>query len=52
MTSLYSMTGYAGKSSENVWGNLSIELRTVNHRYLEVSWRGPEELRQLEAAAP
>jgi len=50
MTRLYSMTGYAGKSSDNAWGNLSVELRTVNHRYLEVSWRGPEELRQLEAA--
>ncbi len=50
MTRLYSMTGYAGKSSDHPWGNLSVELRTVNHRYLEVSWRGPEELRQLEVA--
>jgi uncharacterized protein (TIGR00255 family) len=49
MTRLYSMTGYAGITSEQTWGSLGIELRTVNHRYLEVSWRGPEELRQLES---
>ena len=50
MNALYSMTGYAGASSEHPWGSLSIELRTVNHRYLEITWRGPEELRHLEAA--
>ena len=50
MKPVYSMTGYAGLTAEYPWGSLGIELRTVNHRYLEVSWRGPEELRQLEAA--
>lgn len=50
MTRIFSMTGYAGTSSEQTWGSMGVELRTVNHRYLEVSWRGPEELRQLEAA--
>jgi uncharacterized protein (TIGR00255 family) len=44
------MTGYAGVTTEHSWGSFSIELRTVNHRYLEVSWRGPEEMRQLESA--
>jgi uncharacterized protein (TIGR00255 family) len=50
MTRLYSMTGFAGTSTEHAWGSLGVELRTVNHRYLEVSWRGPDELRQLEIA--
>ena len=50
MNPVYSMTGYAAVTTEHAWGSLGIELRTVNHRYLEVTWRGPEDLRQLEAA--
>ncbi len=48
MNAIFSMTGYAGLTTEHPWGSLGIELRTVNHRYLEVTWRGPEDLRQLE----
>jgi uncharacterized protein (TIGR00255 family) len=45
-----SMTGFARAESQTEWGRLSWELRSVNHRYLEVSMRVPEELRQLDAA--
>jgi uncharacterized protein (TIGR00255 family) len=44
-----SMTGFARRESQHAWGTLICELRTVNHRYLEVSTRLPEELRALEA---
>jgi len=32
-----------------VWGTLTCELRTVNHRYLEVSLRLPDELKTLDS---
>ncbi len=40
---LHSMTGFARQSSESALGTLSWELRAVNHRYLEVQFRLPEE---------
>lgn len=43
-----SMTAFARRESAGPWGSLTIELRSVNHRYLEVSPRLPEELRVLE----
>jgi len=43
-----SMTGFARRERQGPWGTLTCELRTVNHRYLEVSLRLPEELRGLE----
>ena len=43
-----SMTGFARRERQGVWGTLSCELRTVNHRYLEVSLRLPDELRALD----
>lgn len=43
-----SMTAYAQSSINTPWGELLCELRTVNHRYLEVSPRMPEEIRMLE----
>lgn len=43
-----SMTAYAGVESDTAQGRLSVELRSVNHRYLELSLRLPEELRALE----
>jgi uncharacterized protein (TIGR00255 family) len=43
-----SMTGFARRERQGAWGVLTCELRTVNHRYLEVSLRLPEELRSLE----
>lgn len=42
------MTAFARRSREAAWGVLSWEVRSVNHRYLEVSLRLPEELRALE----
>jgi uncharacterized protein (TIGR00255 family) len=43
-----SMTAFARKENQGEWGALQLELRSVNHRYLEVSPRLPEELRVLE----
>jgi len=44
-----SMTGFARGESQGPWGTLVCELRTVNHRFLEVSLRLPEELRSLDS---
>jgi len=44
-----SMTGFSAISREFPGGMLSIELRAVNHRYLDVQMRLPEELRIIEA---
>ena len=44
-----SMTGFAVVSREIPGGRLSLELKSVNHRYLEFQCRIPEELRALEA---
>lgn len=43
-----SMTGFARKQIQASWGNLSCELRSVNHRYLELNFRLPDQLRDLE----
>jgi uncharacterized protein (TIGR00255 family) len=43
-----SMTGFARRERQGPWGTLTCELRAVNHRYLELSLRMPEELRSLE----
>ncbi|WP_423823174.1 YicC/YloC family endoribonuclease [Salinisphaera sp. SPP-AMP-43] len=45
-----SMTGFARSQSQGEWGELVWELRSVNHRYLDVSPRLPEALRALEPA--
>jgi len=42
------MTAYAGGERGTRWGTLGCELRSVNHRFLEVGVRLPEELRALE----
>jgi uncharacterized protein (TIGR00255 family) len=44
------MTGYATAARELAWGSVSVELRSVNHRYLDVSFRMPDELRPAETA--
>lgn len=46
---LRSMTGFARETTQGPWGELSWELRSVNHRYLDVSLRLPDELRALES---
>jgi uncharacterized protein (TIGR00255 family) len=43
-----SMTGYARAEEQGPWGRVSWELRAVNHRYLELQFRMPEEFRGLE----
>jgi len=45
---LNSMTGFAREVAETPFGTLTCELRTVNHRYLDVQFRMPEELRPQE----
>ena len=45
---LHSMTGFARQSVESDIGTLTWELRAVNHRYLDVQLRLPEELRPKE----
>jgi len=45
---IVSMTGFARAETTGVAGSLVCELRSVNHRYLEVTVRLPEELRPLE----
>lgn len=47
---IHSMTGYAAAARELAWGSVSVELRSVNHRYLDVSFRIPDELRLAEPA--
>ena len=47
---IHSMTGYATATREFPFGTLGVELRSVNHRYLELGLRLPEEVRSLEPA--
>ena len=43
-----SMTGFARREQAAAFGHLAWELRSVNHRYLEVSLRLPEDFRAAE----
>ena len=43
-----SMTAFARQELVKDWGTLTLELRSVNHRYLDVSMRMPEDFRNLE----
>ncbi len=43
-----SMTGFARAELESAVGKLTIELRSVNHRYLDLSVRMPDMLRRFE----
>lgn len=42
------MTAFARQEVSADWGNMTLELRTVNHRFLEMSLRLPEEIRSIE----
>jgi uncharacterized protein (TIGR00255 family) len=44
-----SMTGFARRERQFSWGLLAWELKTVNHRFLEMGCRLPEEFRVSEA---
>lgn len=48
---IHSMTAFSRQTSDSDKGILTIELRSVNHRYSEVSMRLPEDLRFLEPKA-
>ncbi|NIP74301.1 MAG: hypothetical protein GWO16_15415, partial [Gammaproteobacteria bacterium] len=43
-----SMTAFARQTDQPEWGSLVWEIRSVNHRYLEPSFKLPESLRGLE----
>lgn len=45
---LHSMTGFARQAAESEAGALTCEIRSVNHRYLDLQIRLPEELRGRE----
>ena len=45
---ILSMTGFAAAAAELPGISLAVELRSVNHRYLDVTVKLPEELRMLE----
>jgi len=47
---ILSMTGFAAVAAELPGLSLAVELRSVNHRYLDLSVRLPDELRTLEPA--
>jgi len=44
------MTGFASVERQYAFGRLNWEVRSVNHRYLEIGFRVPEEFRALEPA--
>jgi len=44
-----SMTGFARRERQFPWGLLAWEVKTVNHRFLEIGCRLPEEFRIAEA---
>lgn len=46
---LASMTAFTRIDEHGDFGRLTIELRSVNHRYLDLSFRLPESLRELES---
>ena len=43
-----SMTGFARREVKLSWGTAVWEIRSVNHRYLEPSFRLPEDFREIE----
>jgi uncharacterized protein (TIGR00255 family) len=43
-----SMTGFARREAKLPWGTVIWEIRSVNHRYLEPSFRLPEDFREIE----
>lgn len=47
---ILSMTGYAAVTEELPGVSIAVELRSVNHRYLDVTFRLPDEIRALEPA--
>lgn len=46
---IHSMTAFGSARTESEHGSLTIEIRTVNSRYLDINIRMPEELRFIES---
>jgi uncharacterized protein (TIGR00255 family) len=44
------MTAFARKQADFSWGSLIWEIRSVNHRYLEPSFRLPDQFRHIETS--
>ena len=47
---IFSMTGYAIATQETPHGSFSLEIRSVNNRYLDVQFRLPDDFRKQEPA--
>ncbi len=47
---IHSMTAFAREEISAAWGSLSLEMRSLNQRYLEIHPRLPEDFRPLEPA--
>src|SRR3990167_8936967 len=45
---IQSMTAFARTQIQDKWGTLTCEIRSINHRYLEIGLYLPEVLRVLE----
>lgn len=45
---IHSMTGFACKNSTTPYGQMNWEIRSVNHRYLDLHFHFPEKWRELE----
>jgi len=43
-----SMTGYATRTQSTPFGTLTLELRAVNNRFLDIQLRLPDDFRSLE----
>jgi uncharacterized protein (TIGR00255 family) len=46
-----SMTGYANAATESPFGRIVVELKSVNSRFLDLSFRTPDQLRAVEGPA-
>lgn len=49
MSSIYSMTGYAIHTAETIAGTVTIELKSVNSRFLDLQFRINDDLHTIEA---
>lgn len=47
---IHSMTGFANAAGECGAKRINLEIRAVNHRYLDVQFRMPDDLRHLEGS--
>jgi uncharacterized protein (TIGR00255 family) len=47
---IQSMTAFARTQQQGNWGSIVCELRSINHRYLEIFFRLPDSLHELEAS--